>query len=844
MGWRGTENGSFGRRDYAIVGDVVNLSARLMSKASLDTIFCDEETYKATERLIQFQTHDPIKVKGKEFRINIFQPTGRNILGRDKKLGARRISDMDRHHVIVGRDREVQLLQKLVAKLLDGRGGGFVVIEGEQGIGKSCLVESLVQHVSFNEIPYVNVDGDQVERNTPFFMWSNILNTMLADSWLDVYPRKDSSPLNSMSPKGMMFSPASTESMSPPLPTRLHDNGGIPAIPSLDKRNHSLNTLACVIDLEDDEEDEELDDLTAPKLSEADKENSLQPFSKPSVSKKPSRQVPIFTHVNGNGHSDPEGNIDDEIDTKRPSLSQHLHRLMLETPRKNETIDESEEIRNGQKRLGDRAGELTPLLVALLGQATDDSTAVSGLSSMAATKAAILQILETFVDAQNPLTLIFEDVQSMDSLSVDLLAAECDKLLPHCLFILTCRAEELSQAPHIERSMIRIKARSETTRIRLCGLNDQAISSIISHHYNARIVPPDLVGVIACKAEGNPFLCQQTAEHLKTLKIVQVVGKEVVVKSEDLRTVVGRDVPATVEQIVRSQIDALPANLQLLVKIASVLSVTCPFITIHLLTFLHPDSLSRSEIIAGMAELVKTGFVCAVDQKVAYRSRLLRVISPIEEEGETCYAFTATISHQVAYNMMLFQQRKILHTKLVELYESLLGNTRQRFGPTLHPSLALHYQKAHMWPESIAFFEKATARALSKRAARAAGELLHEILDIYDQHNDVMEYESWKIASWHRQFAVALSWNGEHERAHQHFIKGLAVLDIVVKDTSKRSSLKSMAHIHVHRKKNKDEEASARDLEAAHCFWGLYNLNVNRLHNREEGCPFVFFELF
>ena len=61
------------RCEYALIGDVVNMAARLMASTS-DEIRCDLATYTRSCTRVVFEKLEPIKVKGKEEKQQVFKP--------------------------------------------------------------------------------------------------------------------------------------------------------------------------------------------------------------------------------------------------------------------------------------------------------------------------------------------------------------------------------------------------------------------------------------------------------------------------------------------------------------------------------------------------------------------------------------------------------------------------------------------------------------------------------------------------------------------------------------------------------------------------------------------------
>jgi class 3 adenylate cyclase/tetratricopeptide (TPR) repeat protein len=151
-------------REYDVIGDVMNLSARLMQAAS-DTILCDEATQSAARSRLRFRALPAISVKGKADPIAVYCPL--------EPARAR-----DRPWTIVGRDRERQLLSSRLEELWGGR-SGLVLIEGEPGIGKSRLLAELLQQARARGVRSLLGAGDAVETTTPYHAWRPVFTELL-----------------------------------------------------------------------------------------------------------------------------------------------------------------------------------------------------------------------------------------------------------------------------------------------------------------------------------------------------------------------------------------------------------------------------------------------------------------------------------------------------------------------------------------------------------------------------------------------------------------------------------------------------------------------------------------
>ncbi len=160
--------GNANRREYTMIGAVVNMSARLMSAAS-GSILCDTATFRASRYQIEFEPLQPIQVKGRGEPVPVYQPisafdlteslTGRPVIGRP---------------ALVGRAPELAFLTKAIDNLRSMQ-SGVIIIEGEAGIGKSLLVAEILTQATSPLIRLVGA-GNAIETATPYHAWRPVFN--------------------------------------------------------------------------------------------------------------------------------------------------------------------------------------------------------------------------------------------------------------------------------------------------------------------------------------------------------------------------------------------------------------------------------------------------------------------------------------------------------------------------------------------------------------------------------------------------------------------------------------------------------------------------------------------
>lgn len=154
--------GSDIRREYTVIGDVVNISARLM-QSSGDGILVDEASAQGSRASASFEELKPMALKGKAEKLRVFRPTGRR--------GARGSSRLK----VCGRSEQRRILGDRIAGLAEGRGGA-TVISGGPGMGKSLLIEEALDRARELDLICLRGAGASIDRATPYRAWRPVLS--------------------------------------------------------------------------------------------------------------------------------------------------------------------------------------------------------------------------------------------------------------------------------------------------------------------------------------------------------------------------------------------------------------------------------------------------------------------------------------------------------------------------------------------------------------------------------------------------------------------------------------------------------------------------------------------
>ncbi|MCP4422186.1 MAG: AAA family ATPase, partial [Chloroflexi bacterium] len=159
--------GSVTRRTYGVLGDAVNLSARLMAAAQPGQILVSEAAKAATGNRFVWESLPNIRVKGKSELVSLSRLVG---VKKDRLVG---LLEPQYQLPMVGRQAEVVLFEEKITAVTQNN-GQVVGVTGEAGMGKSRLTAELIQTARQQGVAVFGGECESYGTTTSYLAWRGI----------------------------------------------------------------------------------------------------------------------------------------------------------------------------------------------------------------------------------------------------------------------------------------------------------------------------------------------------------------------------------------------------------------------------------------------------------------------------------------------------------------------------------------------------------------------------------------------------------------------------------------------------------------------------------------------
>jgi len=151
------------RFDYTVMGDAVNLSARVMQGTEAFQIHVTDAFHARCSNAIHFKPMGPKKFKGKKKAINIFEVADKKVKERTRNSDA----------TLIGRASQLKKITTILKNCIRGS-PTFTVIQGPAGMGKSYLAHYILEH-RCKDFFIVRGQGDITRKNHLYAPWKECL---------------------------------------------------------------------------------------------------------------------------------------------------------------------------------------------------------------------------------------------------------------------------------------------------------------------------------------------------------------------------------------------------------------------------------------------------------------------------------------------------------------------------------------------------------------------------------------------------------------------------------------------------------------------------------------------
>jgi DNA-binding NtrC family response regulator/tetratricopeptide (TPR) repeat protein len=335
----------------------------------------------------------------------------------------------------------------------------------------------------------------------------------------------------------------------------------------------------------------------------------------------------------------------------------------------------ADKVRRSLDWAGAPANGVTEALLRILGVAADAEP-----SDSEALKTRVFEALRRLcvrASEELPVVLAVEDLHWIDRSSEEFLTSLVETMAgARILLIATYRPGY--RPPWVDKSY--------ATQVPLEPLSVADSRALVRSVLGDVAIADPLMDAVFARAEGNPLFLEELARAVRDRGGF----------SADVR------VPATIQELLVSRIDRLPAQERELLLMLSAAGRDIPFSLAAALAD------QPSHVVAGWLARLQTG----------------EFLHERAAGGDIEYNFAHALMQEVAYERLLPEQRRALHGRILSAMEELYPARRLE----LVERLAHHAFAGGLWERAVQYLWQAGVKALSRSANREAADFLERAL--------------------------------------------------------------------------------------------------------------------
>jgi len=390
--------------------------------------------------------------------------------------------------------------------------------------------------------------------------------------------------------------------------------------------------------------------------------------------------------------------------------------------------------------------EWEALLNSVLDLQFPETASIRGMSGRSRRESTVELLVALLSEAAtiSPLLIVLDDMHWFDSASWAVTLAAARKVSPMLLVLLT--------RPMLEQpeQMDELADQGTSARLVLKPISQQNALELATERLGARALGADVAKVIIEAAEGIPLFIEELAFSLRDTDALAI--EDGTVKLARPADELG--VPHTLSSVVLSRIDRLAPQLQLTLKVASVIGRS--FDT-RALQAAHPSHPGISELAGQLSEL--------------------QDLDLIVESSPGSYEFKHILTRDMAYDLLPFDQRRRIHRSVATFLESLSEEPQE----PLYALLAYHSDRGDDRQKALGYFEKTGASSLRKGADQEAIDAHLRSLELVRAHpEEFHDMNRLRQSQWHVEIGQAYEALGNFHEAERSLYRALELVGVHV----------------------------------------------------------------
>ncbi len=417
-----------------------------------------------------------------------------------------------------------------------------------------------------------------------------------------------------------------------------------------------------------------------------------------------------------------------------------------------------------------------PLLDVILPMHVPDNeltSAMTGELRSSNVREILSRVLASLAE-ETPLLIVLEDLHWFDSASWALLVDVQQKVRP---IFLALNTRPLSDPVPVQFKQLLDYPGARLVKLEAMMLDD--VEALVCQRLGVKSIPPMIGRLIREKSEGHPFFAEELAYALRESGVLVIDNQECRVDPHFMNFE-SLALPDTLQAAITNRIDSLAPSQQLTLKVASVIG---RIFTFRVLQAVHPIEEDRALLPNYMESLTRLS------------------LTLVESEApDLAYIFKHAVTQEVAYNLMLYSQRRQLHQAVAEWIEQNHADNLESY----FTLLAHHWTQAAEMPDAtrnelaiekaVGYLDKAGEQAIQNYANAEAIQFFTQALE-WDARipksadRQAARQRQVRRARWHSRIGLAHYGLGSLPDCEIHVREALRLLDSPIPRSSVQFAL-------------------------------------------------------